>query len=84
MATGWVRLAPFGVVGFTWTEAAGMVPMPYPPGAVDFRPTAINDAGQVVGNAEFVARRAFVWDPIDGYTELTMDGYPTSVVNSIS
>ncbi len=86
VATGEV-LVGGSFVGFTWTEAGGIVAMPLPDGETTLRPTAINDAGPVVGHVYVPGDdlyRTYVWDPTDGFTELTMDGYETSFAQSIS
>lgn len=46
--------------GYFWSEATGLVPLPYVSGGV--RPTAINNAGQIVGSMGSSPGRAFLWD----------------------
>ena len=64
-------------------------------GSTDRRPLAprangqdINDAGQIAGNVEKAGAayswRAYVWDPIDGYTRLTVEGYESAFVSSLN
>ncbi len=76
-------------VPFTWTEAGGMVLMTEPDGETGFEPRDINDAGQIVGFVfEFVAPegfyRAYLLDPVDGYTQLEMDGYTSAFPHGIN
>ena len=78
VATGFVNMPGTGPVGFTWTEAGGMVAMPLPPDGMSPRPQDINNIGQVLGNH-------WVWDPVDGYLELTpVDGYDFATPESIN
>jgi hypothetical protein len=74
-------------IGFTWTEAGGIVAMPLPDGETTFRPTDINDAGQVVGWVYVPGDdiyRSYVWDPTDGFTALTMPGYESTLAHSLN
>ena len=62
--------------GFIWTEATGMVDMGIPGGGnsriATCRPTAINNAGNVVGFGRQIDgfQVAFFWSPTDGFTTL--------------
>lgn len=74
---------------FEWTEAGGMELMALPDGEVDFEPTDINEAGQIIGHVfEFIAPegsyRAYLLDPVDGYTQLTLDGYTSAFPQSLN
>ena len=76
--------------GFTWTAAGGKEVLPIPPGGTrPLVPEDINDAGQIAGNVEKAGSppyryRAYVWDPVDGYVELTVAGYETAFVTSLN
>ena len=63
---------PGGIIGFTWTEADGIRALPLPDGVASFRPSAITDAGQVLGTDFDLADgyRTWLWDPLIGFTEL--------------
>lgn len=74
-------------VPFTWTEDGLTEALPLPPGETTFRPTDINNAGQIVGSSYDPGDdlyRTYLWDPTDGYTELTMDGYETSLARMVN
>ncbi|MBD3162213.1 MAG: hypothetical protein GF346_07820 [Candidatus Eisenbacteria bacterium] len=63
-----------GIAGFLWSEADGVTLLPGLGGglAMDVHPSAVNDAGTVVGGALDAEWewRAFVWDAANGIRDL--------------
>jgi probable HAF family extracellular repeat protein len=59
---------------FLWTDAGGMQDLGTLPGYTDYRATAINDAGQVVGTATGATgtnnATGFIWDAVHGMRDL--------------
>jgi len=78
VATGNVHMGISSIwLGFTWTEAGGMVAMPLPTDETAFWPLDINNVGQILGRGS--SGTTYVWDPVGGFTELTMDGHDSAV-----
>ncbi|HEX6884491.1 MAG TPA: hypothetical protein VF530_14035 [Planctomycetota bacterium] len=70
-----------GEVLTLWSAGSGTgtpLSLPYG-GAADLRPTALNDAGVLVGHVEtFDGFRSWVWDPVNGSRALPSLGFPPS------
>ena len=74
--------APRSPTAFFWSPETGVVLIAPPPGARSFSPRDINDAGQVVGYADFGgAYRMALWSPGEGYRQVDLTAQVTENVH---
>lgn len=74
--------------GFVWTAGSGLTEIPRPSFVIALMPTAVNDAGEVVGSMEVSAgglHRAFLWSLSRGLVDLgTATGYGSSKAHAVN